>query len=89
MTDLSIELARWYRWRRTGAPEDMPPSKRNAAQSAIDKTVLLVVILSTFIAGAMLGAVLTFRASRWAMLAPAAAIFLASAAAFRTSRKPV
>ena len=39
-------------------------------------------IVVTFTAGAVLGAVLTLRASRWAMIAPSIAIFAASAFAF-------
>ena len=46
------------------------------------KAVLLGTIVVTFTAGAVLGAVLTLRASRWAMIAPSIAIFAASAFAF-------
>jgi uncharacterized membrane protein YoaK (UPF0700 family) len=84
VTDLAIELAGWYRTRsRTGRPSQ-PPSR--SARRPLAKATLLLVILAAFVVGATLGALLTLHASRWAMVAPAAAVFLAAANAF--SAKP-
>jgi uncharacterized membrane protein YoaK (UPF0700 family) len=47
---------------------------------------LLLTITITFIVGALLGATLTALASRWAMLAPAGAVWLAAAFAFQQRR---
>ena len=67
VTDLGIEAARWYRWYRSQA--ERPVGSRS---------ILLLTILATFVLGAVLGALVTFRASRWAMGAPAIAILAAS-----------
>ncbi|HEX3596644.1 MAG TPA: YoaK family protein [Polyangiaceae bacterium] len=85
VTDLSIEIARWYRWRTVGV-EDGPPSKRDVARSALGKITLLAIIVTAFVSGSVLGALLTFRISRWAMFAPAGGVFLASAYAFYPRR---
>jgi uncharacterized membrane protein YoaK (UPF0700 family) len=81
VTDLGIEAARWYRWHRAklsagpgAAPNREPPSP--------DRTSLLLAVVLSFIVGAVAGAVLTSRASRWAMCLPVAMIVLASAFAF-------
>jgi uncharacterized membrane protein YoaK (UPF0700 family) len=78
MTDLGIELAR--RWHRTGRPA----GRRSVAPSSA-KVVLQLTIIGSFVVGAMAGATLTLHISRWAMLAPAAAVFGASLVAFRTA----
>jgi uncharacterized membrane protein YoaK (UPF0700 family) len=82
LTDLGIEAARWYRWYRQrlhlpmlGRPPERPESAR---------AILLLTITGAFVVGAVLGALLTLRASRWAMGAPAAATVLAALMAFRT-----
>jgi uncharacterized membrane protein YoaK (UPF0700 family) len=82
VTDLAIEAVRWYRWyqelllARTGqsAPPRQPPDG--------GKVVLLLSISVSFVIGAALGAVLTARASRWAMCLPAGAVAAASGFAF-------
>lgn len=82
-TDLSIEIARWYRSRRSRVPgasdviHGSPIAKQHRAR-AIRKIFILCIIIGSFTLGAMAGAVLTERASRWAMAAPAAAIGLAA-----------
>ena len=68
VTDLGIEAARWYRWYRSKA--ERPVGARS---------ILLVTIITTFTIGALIGALVTCRASRWAMVAPAIAILFASA----------
>jgi len=82
VTDLGIETAHWLRLRirrwRPGeilaADEQRPPTRARMA--------LLLTITTTFIAGALLGATLTALASRWAMVAPACAVWMAAAFAF-------
>jgi uncharacterized membrane protein YoaK (UPF0700 family) len=84
VTDLGIEAARWYRWHRAQmrtvpllikprVPPERPPPTRS---------VLLLTIVAAFSVGAVLGAILTLRASRWAMLFPAVAVAVASLYAF-------
>jgi uncharacterized membrane protein YoaK (UPF0700 family) len=84
VTDLGIEAARWYRWHRAQmrgvpllikprVPPERPPGMR---------TVILLTIVAAFTVGAVLGALLTLRASRWAMLFPALAVMVASMFAF-------
>lgn len=81
VTDLAIEVVRWYRWsqarllsRVTASQPPRPPPDA--------KITLLLAITISFVLGAALGAVLTARASRWAMCLPAAAVAAASAFAF-------
>jgi len=91
-TDLAIEVARWYRWHRAklgafpGLGVGLKPERPVPA-----RTVLLTTIVLTFVFGALLGAVLTMRSSRWAMVLPALAVFGASTLAFlqRGRVKPV
>jgi uncharacterized membrane protein YoaK (UPF0700 family) len=77
VTDLGIEAARWYRWHRT---------KRNGEPPSRDRASLLSAIVLSFLAGAVAGAVLTFRASRWAMFLPSTMTLLASAYAFSQAK---
>lgn len=72
LTDVAIEAARWYRWlvHRSG---ERPQEQRAA---------LLSTIVATFVVGALVGAVLTLRASRWAMVLPAVAVAAAGAQAY-------
>jgi len=83
VTDLGIEAARWYRWRRArlnlpalfkGRVSPEKPAKRQAP--------LLLTIVGAFLSGALLGSLLTVHASRWAMMVPAAATLAASIYAF-------
>jgi len=84
VTDLAGEVVRWYRfyhWRyitgpRPSQPPRHPPDGRIA---------LLLTITLAFTLGAAVGAVLTARASRWAMLLPAALVGAASGFAFYQS----
>lgn len=82
VTDLAIESVRWYRWYQalllSGAAHRQPPGP----PPADGKIRLLLAITGSFVVGAVLGAVLTARASRWAMCVPAAAVGAASAFAF-------
>jgi uncharacterized membrane protein YoaK (UPF0700 family) len=84
VTDLGIEAARWYRWHRARlsavpllirprVPPERPPAMR---------TILLLTIVAAFTVGAVIGALLTLHASRWAMLFPSLAVLAASAYAF-------
>lgn len=83
VTDLGIEAARWYRWHRarTGLPALFtgrgPPEKPIRRQS-----LLLLTITVSFSFGALVGGLLTLRASSWAMVLPAAATFAAGYYAF-------
>jgi uncharacterized membrane protein YoaK (UPF0700 family) len=83
VTDLGIEAVRWYRWSRAQLPLPIgraftvPPDK-----PAVGRISLLSAVATSFVVGAVLGATLTLRASRWAMCFPAAAILLASGFAF-------
>lgn len=82
MTDLGIETARWYRWQQARILRRNGPISSNAPPPALGRIWLLCTIIAAFVAGAAAGAILTFRASRWAMCFPAAAVGLASAFAF-------
>ena len=75
VTDLGIEAARWYRWhrRRIGRQATAGVERPSGTRS-----ILLLVIVGSFIGGAVLGALVTYRASRWSMVAPALAIVAAS-----------
>lgn len=80
MTDLAIESARWYRWHRAKLAV-MPMllgSGSKAERPQPGRAGLLGTIVVTFIAGALVGAVLTFRISRWAMVLPAMGVLAAS-----------
>lgn len=80
VTDLGIELVRWYRWYRTRLVG--PRASRPPRAPPDGRIVLLVAITLSFSVGACLGALLTARASRWAMCLPAALVGAASAFAF-------
>jgi uncharacterized membrane protein YoaK (UPF0700 family) len=84
VTDLAVETVRWYRWYHwrllTGPRPSQPPRQPPDGHIA-----LLLTITLAFIAGAATGAVLTARASRWAMCLPAALVGAASAFAFYQS----
>ncbi|HEY6077656.1 MAG TPA: YoaK family protein [Polyangiaceae bacterium] len=80
LTDLGIELARWYNWsqaRLIGWTGDTKPPPRPDGHIA-----LLLAITVAFVFGGALGGVLTARASRWAMTLPAAMIGAAALFAF-------
>jgi uncharacterized membrane protein YoaK (UPF0700 family) len=79
VTDLGIEVARWYRWYH--AKVHLPGRRASGIlpeRPAIGRISLLSAISVSFVAGGVLGATLTLRASRWAMCFPAAAVALAS-----------
>ena len=85
ITDLGIEAARWYRWHRATLLPEIPmlfPSRSPPLRPAPAKAILLGTIVIAFGLGALIGGVATLRASRWAMIAPAVAIMLASLYAF-------
>jgi uncharacterized membrane protein YoaK (UPF0700 family) len=83
VTDLGIEVARWYRWYR--AQVSLPGLRASSIlpeRPVLGRISLLSVISGSFVIGGVLGATLTLRASRWAMCFPAAAVALASSFAF-------
>jgi len=83
VTDLGIETARWYRWQQARLLRGNGPASSSAPEPpAFGKIWLLCTIIASFVVGAAAGAILTYRASRWAMLLPAAAVGVASAFAF-------
>ncbi len=79
VTDLGIETVRWYRWhhaRLLNPPRaSQPPRHRPDGRIALHLAITIA-----FVVGAAAGAILTARASRWAMCLPAA--LAAAAAAF-------
>ena len=79
VTDLAIELGRWFRARREHTPdiEGVRATRRR----------ILVAIILAFTIGSALGAAATARASRWAMLVPAFAIWAAALYSVRTARR--
>jgi uncharacterized membrane protein YoaK (UPF0700 family) len=94
VTDLGIELARWYRWHRAKLralpallPGRSPPVRPQGAPA-----LLLSTILGAFSTGAVLGAFTTLRIGRWSFGAPAIALLAASAYAYydgiRAKRMP-
>jgi uncharacterized membrane protein YoaK (UPF0700 family) len=90
VTDLAIEAARWYRWHRSKLTV-LPAFLRGRTppeRPALTQSILLSVIIAAFTVGAVLGAVLTLRASRWAMVIPAVAVLVASGFAYRQGRQP-
>jgi len=83
VTDLGIEAARWYRWYQATLPlPTRRPSEILPDRPVLGRISLLSAVAGSFVVGAVVGATLTLRASRWAMCFPAAAILLASAFAF-------
>ncbi len=80
VTDLGIEAARWYRWRRArkGSPAlfrgRVPPEQPVKRQAR-----LLLTIMLSFSFGALIGGVLTLRAGSWSMALPATATLAAGA----------
>jgi len=83
MTDLGIEAARWYRWRR--ACSGMPAlfSGRVMPEKPVrQQSLLLLTIMLAFLLGALVGGLLTLRASRWSMVLPAVATLAAAFYAF-------
>ena len=82
VTDLGIETAHWLRLRvrRWGPGESWTADEQRPPTGA--RISLLLTIATTFIVGALLGATLTSLTSRWAMVAPACAVWLAAAFAF-------
>lgn len=80
VTDLGIELARWYKWYQSllvgPAGASRPPTQPDG------RIGMLLAVTVAFVAGAAAGGVLTARASRWAMALPAATIGAAAAFAF-------
>jgi uncharacterized membrane protein YoaK (UPF0700 family) len=83
VTDLGIELVRWYRWYQAllirRASSTLPPPQPDG------RVGLLLAITGAFMVGAAAGGVLTARASRWAMALPAATIGVAAAIGFYQS----
>jgi uncharacterized membrane protein YoaK (UPF0700 family) len=83
VTDLGIEVVRWYKWyqalliRRVSST--LPPAQPDG------RLGLLLAITAAFVVGAAAGGVLTARASRWAMALPAATIGIAAAFGFYQS----
>lgn len=86
VTDLGIEGVRWYRWYRQRLL-DRPHASRPPRPAPDGRIALLSAITVSFVVGAVVGAVLTARASRWAMCLPAALIGAASAFAFHQGRR--
>lgn len=81
VTDLGIEGVRWYRWYHHRILR-RPSVSRPPRPAPDGRIALLATITISFVVGAVAGAVLTARASRWAMCLPAALIGVASAFAF-------
>jgi len=52
------------------------------------RSILHGVIVTAFVSGAIIGALLTQHASRWAMAIPAVAVLIASAFAFSQRNAP-
>jgi uncharacterized membrane protein YoaK (UPF0700 family) len=83
VTDLGIEVARWYRWYQAQLPlPTRRPSEVLPNRPDIGRISILSTVTGSFVVGALFGAIFTLRISRWAMCVPAAAILLASAFAF-------
>lgn len=85
ITDLGVESARWYLWNRaklSRIPTLLPI--RELTRPLVMRTILLATITVAFTVGAVCGAFLTFRLSRWSMLVPAFAVLSASLYAFLT-----
>ena len=84
VTDLGIEAARWYRWHRAklAVVPALLPGREPPVRPTATRSLLLGVIVIAFVVGALLGAILTEHASRWAMAIPSLLISLASGFAF-------
>lgn len=91
VTDLGIEAARWYRWHRRKLKMLPPllPGRTPAERPPIGRISLLYTIFFAFVGGGIAGAVLTLNISRWAMIAPTAAVLMSALLAFRNASKEV
>ncbi|MBK7859078.1 MAG: DUF1275 domain-containing protein [Archangiaceae bacterium] len=85
LTDLAIEVARWYRWHRAKLKQAVPMLVGAAAPAerpVQTRSILLGVIVFAFVVGAVLGASVTVWWSRWAMVLPALAVAVLAAIAY-------
>jgi uncharacterized membrane protein YoaK (UPF0700 family) len=87
VTDLGIETARWFWWRRAAAgTPNSSKTERPANKPSPERVGLLLTIVAAFAAGAATGATLTLRMSRWSMIVPVIATLLASVLAYRSAK---
>jgi uncharacterized membrane protein YoaK (UPF0700 family) len=90
VTDLGIEAARWFRYHQASLRAKAFANVVLPERPSSGRVTLLSAIVAAFIVGAVLGAVFTFRVSRWAMLLPAAGVgALAAFAVYQTSLPPL
>lgn len=83
VTDLGIEAARWYRWRRQQTRLPLLLRGRIApTRPSAPRTMLLVTIALAFFVGAIAGSVGTLWARHWAMIVPAGLTLALSLYAF-------
>lgn len=83
VTDLGIEAARWYRWHRACVGMPALFERRVMPERPVrQQSLLLLTIMLAFFVGALVGGLLTLRASRWSMALPAVATLAAGIYAF-------
>lgn len=86
VTDLGIEAAHWLQWasrRRLGGTQGC--ASHDSSRPTLAKTLLLLTVICSFVCGGVLGASVAVHARTAAMIAPALAVFVASAYAFSSS----
>ncbi len=90
-TDLGIEAARWFRWWRASVSKRIGTKLafgRNPAEKPLPlKLLLLTTIATTFILGAMAGALLVVRLKNATMIVPSAAVLACAAYAIAMGRR--
>lgn len=89
ITDLGVELARWWRWSRVMASHrlhlKLHAGEDLAERPSPEKIALLVTIVGAFTLGALFGALGTLGYRELAMLLPALLVIACSIYAFSTS----
>ncbi len=91
VTDIGIELARWFHWWRTSWSSHSRVRlsvSKSAERPSVPKLLLLVTIAAAFTLGALAGALAGARAQQWALLLPIVALALGALFAFTSRERP-
>ncbi len=90
VTDLGIEVARWFRYARRGLGKRVKVTLSIGPSSSVrpstSKMTLLLTIAGSFVGGSLLGAFGTSKIGKYALVLPALALALAGAYGMATGR---